>query len=123
MPPPKPLKKNPLLPERIQSTCATVSSQHTATSTVTPHLLPAAGEEMFHRVAGEAKRLQNDVLENRPFDSRLSFTKQQAIARKQGSRGKVVCHAAGVARVVQSASTARSDSEVLTAGSEPIGTR
>ena len=54
--------------------------------------MPAAGEENFHRVDEKPKHLQNDGLENRPGDTRLSFTRRQANALKQGSRGEVVCH-------------------------------
>ena len=49
-----------------------------------------SGEEKFHRGRCKAKILQNDVLENRPFDSRLSLTKQQANAREHGSREEAV---------------------------------
>ena len=48
--------------------------------TVTSHLQPAAGEEIFHRVVEEAKTLQEYGHERRPGDAQTRLVRQQTMA-------------------------------------------
>ena len=53
---------------------------------MTEHLLPAAGEEIFHRVDEKPKILQKCVLERRSGDLQMSQMEQHAMRAKAVKR-------------------------------------
>jgi hypothetical protein len=57
-----------------------LAAHHLQPGTVTSHPLPAAGEEIFHRVANKARILPKVDLGIRPSDVKRSLMKQQSMA-------------------------------------------